>query len=226
MTTGRTIAITASLIGEPARAQMLAALMGGKALTASELAGVAGITAQTASSHLRQLEAGHLVTLRAQGRHRYYCLRDASVAALLENLMNFQHQTPPPRTGPRDAALREARICYDHLAGERGVMLHDALRQKKYLLEKDHVLFLSRPGEIFTAEFGIDLEQLRAGRRPLCRACLDWSARRSHLGGALGAAIFARMEALRWFSRNPQGRAVTFSPLGARKFLDLFGPDS
>lgn len=225
MSSGRTIAIAASLIGEPARAQMLAALMSGKALTASELAQAAGITPQTASSHLRQLERGNLVTMRAQGRHRYFCLRDGRVASLLENLLSLEPQMEP-RTGPKDMALREARICYDHLAGERGVMLHDTLRRKKYLQEQDNVLFLSRSGEIFCTKFGLDLQGLRAGRRPLCRACLDWSARRSHLGGALGAAFFSRMESLRWLRRATGSRAVTFSPMGARKFLDLFGPDS
>ena len=161
-------------------------------------------------------------------------LRDNAVAALLESLMHYTHESGVTKsrsgrtiaTGPRDPALRDARVCYDHLAGERGVRLYESLHHKNYLIEKDGAVFLSRSGEKFITDFGIDLDALRQKRRPMCRACLDWSVRRSHLGGALGAALLASMENQHWLRRARESRIVTFSPLGVRKFDSYFRHDS
>ncbi|MGL4811544.1 MAG: ArsR/SmtB family transcription factor [Beijerinckiaceae bacterium] len=224
MSTGPNIAAVAALIADPARALMLGALMQGKALTAGELAREAGVTASTASSHLARLVDGGLLGVRVQGRHRYFALQDAQVAALLESMMRFSatRSADARRTGPRDPAMQAARVCYDHLAGERGVALYDGLLRTQCLHERDGAVALTPTGEQFIGDFGIDLRALRAKKRPLCRACLDWSARRSHLGGALGAAILARMESLHWLRRARDSRIVTFSPLGERKFRAVF----
>lgn len=225
MKEGPTIAPVAALLGDPARANMLTALMDGRALTASELAQEAGITAQTASGHLAKLEAAGMLVMEKQGRHKYFRLSGPDIAALLEGLMNVASRTGHMRvrTGPKDPALRMARICYDHLAGERGVALFDQLRRKKLITgTEDEVLGLTPRGERFFAALGIDLDALRRSRRPLCRPCLDWSERRSHLGGALGAAILSQFQAKGWARRGP-GRIVAFTPKGEREFAAVFG---
>src|SRR5881227_1327029 len=189
MKAGPDIAMVAALVGDPARSNMLTALMSGRALTASELAQEAGITPQTASSHLAKLEAGGLVEPEKQGRHRYYRLTGPDVAGVLEGLMGLAARVGHlrTRTGPRDPALRRARVCYDHLAGAAGVRMLDRLRAKKYLAGSDDALRVTPAGVRFFAKAGIELDGMDSGRRPLCRACLDWSERRIHLGGALGA---------------------------------------
>src|SRR6187549_3023336 len=186
MADGPLIASVATLIGDPARANMLTALMNGRALTARELAEAGGIAPPTASGHLARLVESGLLDVRRQGRHRYYRLSGADVAETLEALMGLAQRTGAVRvrTGPRDAALREARICYDHLAGERGVALLESLRARK-LVEGDQDIALTGEGRAFVAALGIDLDRLKKARRPLCRACLDWSERQAHLGGAL-----------------------------------------
>jgi len=210
------LAALAALIGDPARARMLTALMGGVALTATELAIEAGIAPSTASMHLARLTEGRVLAIEKQGRHRYFRLFDAEIAAVLEELMGIAARNGRRRrTGPADPALRIARVCYDHLAGQRGVWLLEQLRDRKVLGGRDG-LCVSRAGEAFFARAGIDVDALTRARRPLCRPCLDWSERRPHLGGALGAAILARIFALRWARREPGGRAVIFSPSGER----------
>ncbi|MCL6282334.1 winged helix-turn-helix domain-containing protein [Ruegeria sp. 2012CJ41-6] len=220
MKDGPDIARIAALIGDPARANMLGALMTGKALTATELAHEAGITPQTASSHLRKLLEGGLVRLRGQGRHRYYALSGADVAATLESLMGLAAGRGHlrTRTGPRDAALRKARVCYNHLAGERGVMLYRSMITKKLLIETDDDVGLTPMGERFADAFGIDLAALRAKRAPLCRPCLDWSAREHHLAGSLGRAMLSRMESLGWLDRQPESRVIRFTAKGEAAF--------
>lgn len=224
MKAGPDIALLAALIGDPARANMLAALMSGVALTAGELAREAGITPQTASTHLGRLEAGGLVTFRRQGRHRYVALSGPDVAAVLEGLMGLAARTGQLRTrpGPRDAALREARVCYDHLAGTRGVQMFEALQRMGVVVEAEGTLGLTAEGAGYMAEFGIDVSVLAKARRPMCRACLDWSLRRDHLAGGLGAALLTRLEALGWMRHLPGDRAIRFTPQGMRAFDRAF----
>ena len=215
--------MVASLLGEPARANILTALMDGRALTASELAQAAGVTAQTASSHLGKLHAGGLIEQRKQGRHRYFQLSGPDVAQVLEGLMGLAARSGHMRrrTGPKDPALRFARVCYDHLAGEMGVRLFDSMCQRG-LVSGDDPMVLTPAGHAFVAEFGVATEPLTGSRRPLCKACLDWSARRAHMAGAVGAALFDRMQALDWARREAGSRVVVFTPAGEMSFKAQF----
>ena len=222
---GPDIAYVAAAIGDPARANMLSALIEGRALTASELAQQAGIGKPTASAHLARLLDADLIAVERQGRHRYYRLADERVAALLESLMGFASEMVPQRvrTGPREPALRRARVCYDHLAGDFGVALFDALVRNGDLTLRGEGPDLTAEGEARMIAFGIDLEALRRLRRPLCRSCLDWSARRSHLAGALGAALLQRIFDLGWARREEGTRIVAFTPRGERALMERFG---
>ncbi|MBS3650716.1 helix-turn-helix transcriptional regulator [Pseudaminobacter sp. 19-2017] len=226
MKEGPVIASVGALLGDPARANILSALMDGRALTVSELAEAAGVTIQTASGHLSKLGAANLLTAEKQGRHRYFRLSGPDVAQVLEALMGLAQRTGATRvrTGPRNAALRAARVCYDHLAGERGVELLNGARQRDYIAG-DEQLVLTDRGRAFFGEFGIDLARLEKGRRPVCRACLDWSERRSHLGGALGAAILSRLLDKGW-ARRDSGRVVTFTGQGLGEFRSIFVPSA
>lgn len=224
MKDGPSVAPIAALAGDPARANMLSALAGGRALTASELANEAGITAQTASSHLAKLEAGGLIVQAKQGRHRYFRLSGSDVAHMLETMMGVAERAGHLRTrpGPSDPAMRKARVCYDHLAGEMGVALFDGLCAKGHLSEKSGQISLTRRGEAFLADFGISFDALHASRRPLCRSCLDWSMRRTHLAGSLGAALLDQFYARGWAKRDRKSRALLFSPRGEHKFREIF----
>jgi DNA-binding transcriptional ArsR family regulator len=224
MKDGPSLAPIAALAGDPARANMLAALLSGKALTASELANEAGITAQTASSHLSKLEAGGLVSAVKQGRHRYFRLADADVAEMLEKIMSVAARAGHlrARPGPSDPAIRKARVCYDHLAGEMGVALFDGLARAGRIAVRGDEVRVTRKGESFVREFGIDWERLSGERRPLCKPCLDWSMRRTHLAGGLGAALLARMMDLGWAARDRRSRAIVFTKSGEAKFLREF----
>ncbi|MEL7464943.1 MAG: helix-turn-helix domain-containing protein [Pseudomonadota bacterium] len=224
MKDGPDIAALAALIGDPARANMLSALMGGRALTATELAAEAGVTAQTASAHLAKLVEGGLLQQRKQGRHRYHALANEDVGAVLEGLMGLAagQGRLRTRTGPRDPALRRARVCYDHLAGEMGVAMFDGLRASGGLAGDDDNVFLTGAGRAFAVEFGVDLDRLESARRPLCRACLDWSMRRTHLAGGLGAAFLSRMNDLGWARRVEGARVIAFTPAGEADFARAF----
>ncbi len=226
------IAEVAAVIGEPARAAMLTVLMDGRALTAAELAGVAGVTAQTASTHLARLLAVELISVERQGRHRYHRLTNSSVARMLEGLM--QHASAKdwakraPRTGPRDKALRYARTCYDHLAGRLGVTIADALVAKGHVEVQDEAGLVTDAGARFFAEAGIMLPDATKGRlvsRPLCRMCLDWSERRPHLAGRLGAAICLHGFEQGWLRRIDGTRAVTVTPKGEISLVKVFSLD-
>ncbi|WP_315836992.1 winged helix-turn-helix domain-containing protein [Bradyrhizobium prioriisuperbiae] len=225
MKTGPDIALLGSLIGDPARANMLTALMGGKALTATELAQEAGITPQTASSHLAKLESGGLLTPEKQGRHRYFRISGEEVADALEALMGLAAYAGHNRvrTGPKDPAMRQARVCYDHLAGDRGVQMFDHLTRRGLISFDDALLALTTKGRRFAEDFGIDLTTIGASRRPLCKACLDWSVRRNHLAGAFGAALLNRFYDLKWARREKDSRVVSFSRRGSDKFDEMFG---
>ncbi len=214
MTEPEDLARLAALLAEPARARMLTALMGGTALTATELALAADVAPSTASAHLSRLTDGGLLAIEKQGRHRYYRIARLEVAELIEGLGAIEPRRRP-RPGPADPALRAARVCYDHLAGERGVWLLDRLRERAMLGGRDGC-DVTPAGEAFFSNFGIDLEALAKSRRAFSRPCLDWSERRHHLGGALGAALLDRIFALRWARRDLDGRAVCFTPAGDR----------
>jgi len=222
------IAKIGALLGDNTRARMLAALMHGKALTASELAHEANVTAQTASTHLSKLEAGGLLQLRKQGRHKYFALANDEVAALLETLMGLVAAEEPLRvlTGPRDLAMRKARVCYNHLAGSMGIQLYESLITRELLSLVDDDLSLTTKGRDFMRDFGIDLTTLSTSRTPLCRTCLDWSERRTHLAGSLGRALFAKLESLRWVKRQQDSRTIIFSARGEREFNARFPASS
>jgi len=228
MKAGPDIAMVASLVGDPARANMLTALMTGRALTATELAHQAGITPQTASSHLRKLETGGLIEQERQGRHRYFRLADSDVADVLEGLAGLAARAGHMRvrTGPKDPALRRARVCYDHLAGDLGVQMLDSLKRQKLVRQQKQDIELTAAGRRFMeSALQIDPEKLLHPRRPLCKACLDWSERRHHLAGTLGAALMSRFTELKWAARDatPGSRVVNFSRTGQRRFDELFG---
>ncbi|TPK69685.1 winged helix-turn-helix transcriptional regulator [Mesorhizobium sp. B2-4-15] len=222
MREGPDIARIASLVGDPARANMLSALMGGTALTASELALEAGVSLPTASSHLSKLMEGGLLTLASQGRHRYYGLAGPQVAGMIEAITGVAEAVGPKRVrpGPRDAAMRVARVCYDHLAGEQAVAMLDRLVEKDILLRDDNEIRLGPSAASHFAAIGIDVDA--RPRRPVCRACLDWSVRRSHLAGTLGAAILDKILAEKWARREKDSRAVIFSPPGKAAFERVF----
>ncbi len=224
MKEGPDIAQIGALIGDPARANILTALMGGKALTATELAAAGGVTVQTASTHLAKLEAGNLLVQRKQGRHRYFTLADDSVGKFLESIMGFAagrgHLRHKP--GPKEPALRKARICYDHLAGDYGVRMLDSLIARGAIDAFGDGLAVTESGESELKRIGIDVPALKSSRRPLCRSCLDWSERRAHLAGSLGKALLSNFLDKGWARRTAQSRSVVFSPEGERQFLALF----
>jgi DNA-binding transcriptional ArsR family regulator len=228
MKAGPDIAMIAALVGDPARSNMLTALMTGRALTASELAQEAGITPQTASSHLAKLEAGGLIEPEKQGRHRYYRLTGPDVANVLEGLAGLAARAGHMRvrTGPKDPALRRARICYDHLAGDLGVQMLDSMKKQRLVRAGKQTIELTNEGRRFMAEsLQIDTDTLTHPRRPVCKACLDWSERRHHLAGTLGAAMMARFTELKWAARDeaPGSRVVNFTRTGEKRFAALFG---
>lgn len=227
------LASVAALLGDPARAAMLQAMMDGRALTATELAGAAGITPQTASSHLARLTDSGLLAMEKQGRHRYHRLATPAMARLIEDLMQVASEIEKPGrpviTGPRDAALREARTCYDHLAGRLGVAIADAL------VDAGHVELDSDAGIVTTSglalfdRIGLDVSLIAPNptaakrRRLLCRPCLDWSERRPHLAGKLGVALCRMSFDKGWVRRVEGSRAVTVTPKGQRAFREMLG---
>jgi DNA-binding transcriptional ArsR family regulator len=224
MAEGPYIAEIASLIGDPARANMLTTLMDGRALTATELGLAAGIAPSTASGHLSKLLEGEMVSVTAAGRHRYYRLKSAKVAHLLEELTSFAVDGPP-RHRPKsrcDEAMARARTCYDHLAGKLGVALANRLVEQHHLLLGEEGGAVTDSGRAFLAELGVEIEPRKGSRRAFCRPCLDWSERRWHIGGAIGAGLATRCFDLGWVERQKQGRAVTITPAGQRAFEELF----
>ncbi|MGE0006988.1 MAG: ArsR/SmtB family transcription factor [Parvibaculaceae bacterium] len=222
---GNSLAEVAALIGDPARANILQALADGRALTAGELAWHAGVSAQTTSGHLAKLAEARLIALEKQGRHRYFRLASPQVAEAMEALMLVAADGPKRHrpTGPRDEALRAARTCYDHLAGRLAVALADRLSARKLIILSDGAAAVTETGHRFFRDFGLDLEGDGKSTRPLCRTCLDWSERRSHLAGRLGAALCRKCLDLGWIRRGRDSRAVIFTPEGVEGFRDIFG---
>jgi len=221
MNDGPNIAAVAALLGDRARSAMLSALLSGQALTATELSRVADVTKQTASAHLSRLVRSKLLAVEQQGRHRYFRLAHDDVAHLLETMLSVADRSGAVRlrSSPRDPALRKARVCYDHLAGELAVMAFDAFQRRGYLVHDEAGLRLSASGRRFCEQLGVALEQ---GRRAECRPCLDWSVRRHHLAGRAGAALLARCYAVGWARRRADSRIVDFTAAGESEFRRAF----
>lgn len=218
------ISTIGALIGDPARANMLSVLMDGRALTATELAYYAGITPQTASSHLAKLTAAKMIRVESQGRHRYFRLAGTAVAEAVEAMMVLATHRAPPRRSPAAPleAVRVARTCYDHLAGHLGVALTASMVDREFLLPRGKDFQLTAAGEAFLAGLGVNLENARKKRRAFARQCLDWSERRPHLGGALGAVFAQRFFDLRWLRRIPESRALAVTPKGRKALAAEF----
>ena len=224
MTDTDMLSTVAALVGEPARTRILTALLTGRALTGKELAYFAGVTAATASSHLSRLLAGNLLVMEKQGRFHYYRLRSAEVARAIEGLMTLasipSNGWPPHHhVAP---ALREARMCYDHLAGRLGVAVCDMLLRRHHVVLVDGGGEVTPTGERFLAELGVDLPKARHAKRHYCRACIDWTERRHHISGAVGAALAEAFLGRRLVERIADSRALSLTPLG-RKALAAMG---
>ena len=216
------------LVGEPARAAILGALMDGRALTATELSRVAGVTPQTASSHLARLTAAELVTVQKQGRHRYHRLARPEVARMLEGMMQIaatNGSTPKRKvvTGPRDAAMQRARTCYDHFAGRLGVAISDRLIATGAVELDSESGLLTAKGTALLDSHGIEISGARKSSRPVCRPCLDWSERRPHIAGKLGAAICSHYFDKGYVRRRNGTRALEITPPGQGALRDMFG---
>ena len=222
MTTPVSLAEVAALVGDPARANMLCALLDGRALTAGELAYAANVSPQTTSGHLAKLTQAHLLHVLKQGRHRYFRIATPQVAQMLESIMAVALQTPP-RHRPAskvDEAMRIARTCYDHFAGRLGVGLADALCGRGHVVLAEDGGEVTPQGHDFFERFGVTLVKNR--RRIFCRACVDWTERRPHLGGAVGAALATRCLDLGWVKRMREGRALTITPVGRTGLREVF----
>jgi DNA-binding transcriptional ArsR family regulator len=223
------IAAVAALIGDPARAAILLALADGRALPAGELAAFAGISSSAASAHLRKLLEGGLLRLELAGRHRYYRFAGPAVASALEGLALIAAQQPSRSVvihSSQAQALRSARTCYDHLAGELGVEIAYALRDRGLIapVEQSKRVDITEAGLAwFDAVFGIDVSKLRPGRHGLACKCLDWTERRHHLAGPLGARLLQRCCELGWLKRTPQSRAVQLTPKGRTRLRAELG---
>jgi DNA-binding transcriptional ArsR family regulator len=225
MSTPIDLATIAALLGDPARANILCALQDGRAQTATELAYVAGVSPQTTSGHLAKLTEARLLTLQKQGRHRYYALASPLVGRMLEAVMAVAAVGPPRHRSPSklDDALRRARTCYDHLAGRLGVALADALVAQSCIVLGEDGGQVTRKGRKVLTGFGLDLNDTGRQRRTFCRPCLDWSERRPHLAGALGAALTSRCFELGWIGRLRDSRAVSITKIGQSGFAETFG---
>lgn len=227
------VARIASLIGEPARTAMLLRLMDGRAMTAKELASAAGISAATGSRHLALMVEARLLQVTAMGRHRYHRIASTQVATLLESIMQVAGEgargRDARRSGPQDEALRRARTCYDHLAGRLGVAIaHRLAEDRAVIIDIEAGWVTERAGDSL-ARLGISVSDLSGAadhsRRPMCRPCMDWSERRLHLAGRLGAAICNECLSRTWLLRNPRSRALEITPPGQIAFRNWLGTD-
>ncbi|MGO4950239.1 ArsR/SmtB family transcription factor [Paenibacillus sp. DRB1-1] len=224
MSTKSNVAMIASLVSEPSRAAILTALLDGRFHTASELAHMAGIKPQTASFHLAKMTEAQVVTVEKQGRHRYYGIQDPEVARVMESFLSIAPSVPIHsfKHASENEALRLARTCYDHVAGQLGVQLMSFFIQKGILSEDQDGLHITEQGEIFFTDFQIDLKKTRQKRRSFSHKCLDWSERRHHLAGALGSALLDRLFELNWIERLPTTRAIRVTADGKRGFKEIF----
>ncbi len=220
-----TMVTVGSMIGSPARATMLAALLDRRALTATELSRRASVSSASASQHLAKLTASGLLVVERHGRHRYYSIASADIAAALSTLERLGAPFPRPPS-PRESAIRQARLCYDHVAGGLGVGITDAMLANGWLELSGRDYLLTEPGDRFLRRLGVDVDGARAKRRLFARACLDWSERRAHLAGALGAALAARLFELDWLVRSGRPREIRVTARGEAEFARLFGMTS
>lgn len=220
------VANVAGAIGEPARARMLFTLMDGHARTSTELALIAQVSPSTASIHLSRLAKEHLVRVFAQGKHRYYSLAGDGVADILEGLSTLAGVADEVFVPTTPTRLRAARTCYDHLAGELAVRLHDRFVTLGWIVEPNadstNEYVLTSAGQKALSELGVDLDDARASRRKFAFGCLDWSERRPHIGGALGAALLSLMMRKRWLTRVRDTRALALTSLGDRELRRRF----
>jgi len=218
----------AALVGDTARATMLAALMGGQALTSSELASLAHVSRSTASGHLSKLVSARLLAVTQKRRNRYYRIASPLVAKMLESIKAVAAIETPARYRPRSAqddALRFARTCYDHVAGKLGVAIADALVTARFIVLTEEGGEVTKAGARFFTRFGAELNPQSGSRRIFCRACLDWSERRYHVAGFVGAEIWRRCLELGWLARRRDTRAVRVTPAGRRGLRDTLGID-
>ena len=231
MDTAPTISSIGTLIGDPTRAVVLANLLDGAAWTAGELAKSAGVTPQTISSHLRMLKDAGILRGESQGRHRYFRLATSEVAAMLESLtaLSSWHTSNPQRNSKRPVRvpdqLRRGRTCYDHLAGQLGVSISDAMIEKGILAYGDTEFSVTAKGNVFFRQLDIDCDELKTQKRKFAHQCLDWSERRYHIAGALGSDILRVFEQRKWISRTRGTRAVAVTRTGAEHIRSLLGAD-
>lgn len=214
----------AALVGDPARANILSALMGGRALTAKELACAASVSPQTTSGHLGKLAGANLVAGVKQGRHRYFRIATPQVAEMLEAIMEVAAAAPPRYRPPSkaDDAMRAARTCYDHVAGLLGVRLADRLAERELIILGAEAGEVTPAGAEFLSKLGVDLSAARTRRRLFCRPCVDWTERRPHIGGAVGAALASRLFELKWIVRMRESRALMITPAGRHGLRETF----
>ena len=219
------VSTIAAAIGEPARARMLYCLVDGRARTSTELAVIAEVSPSTASTHLQRLTTERLVRVAAQGKHRYYSLEGTAVAAALEALSVLAGQSHPKFVPNTPTGLRAARTCYDHIAGSLGVLLLDRFRTLGWVstAAANNECVLTIAGTKAFAALGIDINATRMLRRRFAYACVDWSERRPHLGGALGAALFKIVLSRKWVIQDLDSRALHITTLGRREILSRFG---
>lgn len=214
-----------ALVGDPARANILLALMDAQARTAKELAFLARVGAPTASAHLAKLVDGGLLTALPQGRHRYYRIASPDIGRMIEAMLGFAGTIARParRAGPADERMRAARTCYDHIAGRLGVAIADAMQDAGHVVLDDGAGRISPSGHVFLARLGLDLDDCRGRRRITCRPCLDWSERRFHLAGMVGKALCDHCLRLGWVERMRDSRALAITASGQEAFQTLFG---
>jgi DNA-binding transcriptional ArsR family regulator len=218
------LSAVAAAIAEPARTQMLCRLLDGCARTSTELAIVAGVSPSTASVHLAKLAGQNLVKVMPQGRHRYYSLHDANVAAAIEALIRVAGAPSAPFEPATPDRLRSARTCYDHMAGRLAVALHDSLFELRWLSRSDEGSYdVTHKGVEGLSELDVDVSVARAARRRFACGCLDWSERRPHLAGALGAALLASILRRGWMLRDLDSRALAVTRKGQKALRERFG---
>ncbi|HEX5866110.1 MAG TPA: helix-turn-helix transcriptional regulator [Beijerinckiaceae bacterium] len=228
MTSEPNLAWIASVVGDPARLSILLALMDGRARTAKELAFLARIAAPTASGHLAKLLDSRLVAVEPQGRHRYYRIASALVAEMVEAMAVVAGETTraDPRLARVDPALAAARTCYNHLAGRLGVAVADALQRRGDVVFADGVGEVTEQGQAFFDRLGVDARRAGSRGRVFCKPCLDWTERRHHLAGTLGAALCDHCLGAGWLQRSRDSRALTITADGRAAFASLFGIDA
>ena len=223
----RAVASIAGAIGEPARARMLFCLMDGHARTSTELAIVADVSTSTASAHLSRLRAARLVKVMTQGKHRFYSLEGSKVARVLEGLSVLADQPRRKFVPNTPTRLRAARVCYDHIAGTLGVQLHDRFKGLKWissaLNDAGDAYELTAAGEKALDALNVNVQEMRSSRRRFAYACLDWSERRPHIGGALGSALLDAAVKRKWVTKDLDSRAIRITNVGRREMLARFG---